>query len=48
MQRSNRGYQKRGLAIEVMFIKLRGVPSMKLHPDLRVTQKQMWLDTPNT
>ena len=42
MQSSNLGYQKWAFAIYLFATNLKGVSSMKLHRDLKITQKSAW------
>ena len=42
MQGSNLGYQTWAFAIYLMSTNLKGVSSMKLHRDLKITQKSAW------
>ncbi len=42
MQSSNLGYQKWAIAIYLSLTSLKSVSSMKLHRDLKVTQKSAW------
>jgi len=45
MHGSNIGYRKWAIAIYLMSTSLKGVSSMKLHRDLRITQKTAWYMT---
>ncbi len=42
MECSNLGYQTWGFAIYILLTSLNGVSSMKLHRDLRISQKAAW------
>ena len=42
MQASNLGYRKWAIALYLVMTSLKGVSSMKLHRDLKITQKSAW------